>query len=229
MTAHAPAVALDTGPRHRAAGSERLCAATGEVKPIEEMIRFVIDPTGTVVPDLKRNLPGRGIWITATRAALDSAIARKAFARSFRRDLKATPELTETTRALLARSALDALAIAGKAGRVAIGFTKAEAAIARGRVAALLHAAEAADDGVRKLSAALRRKEGIEVGNPPVIQAFTTAELDLALGRPNVVHAVLLAGPESETFLARWRRLDRYQTGDAGGRRGIKPSREART
>ena len=85
--------ALDAGPRKAAHRTERLCAATGKVLPIDDMIRFVLSPDGAAVPDLKRRLPGRGIWITATRSALGQAIARKAFARSFKREVLATPDL----------------------------------------------------------------------------------------------------------------------------------------
>src|SRR4029453_3886899 len=79
---------LDAGPRRRAPGTERLCAATGEVKPVGELIRFVGDPDGAIVPDLRRRLPGRGVWITATRDALGTAIARRAFARAFKREVR---------------------------------------------------------------------------------------------------------------------------------------------
>ena len=89
--------ALDAGPRNSAPGTERFCAATHQVKPVDEMIRFVVAPDGAAVPDLKRRLPGRGIWITATRQALGTAIARKAFARSFKRDVRVAPDLVETT------------------------------------------------------------------------------------------------------------------------------------
>src|SRR5215470_7232751 len=114
--------ALDAGPRKAAPGAERYCAATHEVKPVEEMIRFVVAPDGAAVPDLKRRLPGRGIWITATRQALDAAIARKAFSRSFKREVRVAPDLAEVTERLIAQAALDALAICHKAGKVAIGF-----------------------------------------------------------------------------------------------------------
>jgi len=179
------------------------------------MIRFVVGPDGTAVPDLKRRLPGRGIWITATRQALRGAIARKAFARAFKRDVRLGPDLVETTERLIERAALDALAMCHKAGKVAIGFANADAALARARVAGLLHAAEAAPDGTRKLAAALnRRADAAEIA---VIDAFTSAQLDLALGRSNVIHAALLAGPESETFLARAARLDYFRTGPEPG------------
>ena len=207
--------ARDAGPRKIAPGSARFCVATGEVKPVEEMIRFVLGPDGAAVPDLKRRLPGRGIWITATREALKTAIARKAFARSFKRDVRLSGDLVATTERLLEQAALDALAIAHKAGRVAIGFAKAEAALARDRVAGLVNAAEAAPDGTRKLAAALHRREDpVEV---PAIGTFTSMQLDLALGRSNVIHAALLAGPESDTFLARAARLDRFRAGPVPG------------
>jgi uncharacterized protein len=207
--------ALDAGPRNSAPGTERFCAATHQVKPVEEMIRFVVAPDGAAVPDLKRRLPGRGIWITATRQALGTAIARKAFARSFKRDVRVAPDLVETTERLIAQAALDALAICRKAGKVAIGFAKVGVALERERVVALINATEAAPDGTRKLTASLRRRE--DAAEIAVVDALSTAQLDLALGRSNVIHAALLAGSESETFLARIARLDCFRAAPKSG------------
>jgi uncharacterized protein len=204
---------LDAGPRRIAPGTERFCAATGAVKPVAEMIRFVVSPDGAAVPDLKRRLPGRGIWITATRQALRTAVTRKVFARSFKREVRVTPDFVDSTERLMERAALDALAIARKAGSVAIGFAKVESAIAREAVVGLLHAAEAAPDGSRKLAGAVRRRFADDANRIATINAFTSTQLDLALGRPNVIHAALLAGPASETFLARVERLDRFRAG----------------
>jgi predicted RNA-binding protein YlxR (DUF448 family) len=203
---------LDLGPRRIAPGSERLCAATGEVTPVADMIRFVVAPDGSVVPDLKRRLPGRGIWITATRPALGSALARKAFARSFKRDVRVAGDLVESTERLLERAALDALAMAHKARRAIIGFAKVEAALGRvERIAALIHGSDASPDGVRKHNASLRQRPNAE--NIVIINTFAISQLDLAFGRANVVHAVLVAGPETEAFLARVVRLQRFRTG----------------
>jgi predicted RNA-binding protein YlxR (DUF448 family) len=204
---------LDAGPRKSGPGAERYCAVTREVKPVEALIRFVVGPQG-VVPDLKRKLPGRGLWITADRATLKDAIARGVFARGFKRDLRVPAELLDQTETLLVRSALDALAIAGKAGVVAAGFAKVEAALVHDDVIGLIHATEAGADGVAKLAGALRRRGDAE--DVPVIKAFTSAQLDLALGRSNVVHAALLAGPANDTFLARFARLERFRTGEPG-------------
>ena len=148
-------IELDNGPQ--AHGPERLCVVTRAVRPVADLIRFVVGPDGEAVPDLKNKLPGRGVWVTATQDTLDDAIKRKVFARGFKRDVRIPPDLLGRTRQLLERSALDALAIAGKAGLVAAGFAKVETALAHSRVVILLHAVEAAPDGVGKLAAALRR------------------------------------------------------------------------
>jgi uncharacterized protein len=215
MIAEAQDTELDTGPRARE--SERLCVATRTVRPVSDLIRFVIGPEGDAVPDIKHNLPGRGIWVTATQDAIGEAIRRKAFARGFKREVRLPSDLLARTERQLERAALDALAVAGKAGLVAAGFAKVEAALEREETAALLHAAEASAEGIRKLDTALRRRAGKPVA---VIGFLTSAQLDLALNRSNVIHAALLAGPVSETFLARCRRLERFRTGDQHNQAG---------
>jgi predicted RNA-binding protein YlxR (DUF448 family) len=177
------------------------------------MIRFVVGPDG-VVPDLKRRLPGRGLWISATRKALTDAVARKVFARGFKRDVRVDADLVQQTEQLLVRAALDALAIAGKSGLVVSGFSKVEAELAGDRIAGLIHAADGSANGIAKLDGALRKRPASEP--VAVVTRFTGTQLDLALGRSNVVHAALLAGPTSDTFLARSQRLERFLTGDPG-------------
>ncbi|HXW39758.1 MAG TPA: RNA-binding protein [Xanthobacteraceae bacterium] len=216
MTAALDDIELDRGPRRP--GAERLCVATRTVRPVAQLIRFVVGPDGEAVPDLKHKLPGRGVWVTATQDALSDAIKRKVFARGFKREVRLGTDLIERTERLLQRAVLDALAIAGKASLVAAGFTKAQAALGQGEVVALIHAAEAGADGVEKLNAALRRSP--QRAPVTVIGCLTSAQLDLALGRPNVIHAALLAGPPSDTFLARLRRLQRFRTGDLGQEAG---------
>jgi len=212
MLAQSDATELDDGPRSR--GTERFCVATRAVRPVEHMIRFVIAPNGEAVADLKQNLPGRGVWVTATRSALDRALKANAFARGFRRDVRLAGDLVPRTERLLENAALDALAVARKAGLVAMGFAQVETALKREAVIALLHAAEAASDGVKKLDSALRQSR--QSGSVRIIRILTTGQLDLALGRPNVIHAAVLAGRASETFMARLRRLERFRSAEFG-------------
>ena len=212
MLAQSDATEPDNGPRSR--GAERFCVATRAVRPVEHMIRFVIAPNGEAVADLKQNLPGRGVWVTATRSALDRALKANAFARGFRRDVRLAGDLVPRTERLLENAALDALAVARKAGLVAMGFAQVETALKREAVIALLHAAEAAPDGVKKLDSAL--KQSRQSRSVRIIRILATGQLDLALGRPNVIHAALLAGRASETFMARLRRLERFRSAEFG-------------
>jgi predicted RNA-binding protein YlxR (DUF448 family) len=213
MLADAQDTELDRGAS--APGSERSCALSREVKPVDELIRFVVAPGGEVVADVKRKLPGRGLWVTATRDAVGQAVKRNVFARGFRRDVRVPADLAGETEKMLERAALDALAIAGKAGLVASGFAKVEAALGKAEVSALIHASEAAQDGRRKLLAAAASGNGDETRKITVIEVFSGTQLDLALNRPNVVHAALLAGPGSETFLARAARYVRFRTNNS--------------
>jgi hypothetical protein len=207
---------LDNGPRTDRPATMRMCAVTREVRPIDELIRFVVSPTGEVVPDLKRKLPGRGLWVSASRRVVAEAVRRNQFGKGFKRAVQVAPALSETTEALLERSLVEALAMAAKAGQVVSGFGKVETALALRQVQVLIHAADGAADGIRKLDAIARQNAGIddESRELPVVTALTSEQLDLALGRSNVIHAALLAGPASKTFLSRSHTLVRYRMAD---------------
>jgi predicted RNA-binding protein YlxR (DUF448 family) len=189
-------------------GPARSCAVTREPRPLEELIRFVLSPEGVVTPDLRRRLPGRGVSITGRRATIELAARKNAFARSLKAPAKVPDDLAGQIDALLVRDALQALSLANKAGAVTAGFAKVEAAIAAGGLAGLLRAHDGGGDGARKLAATLRRSGA---GELPVVDLFASAELDLALGRSNVIHAALAAGGAAENFLARCRRLSFYR------------------
>jgi uncharacterized protein len=194
-------------------GAERLCLATRQVKPVADMIRFVVGPDGAVVPDLERKLPGRGVWITATRTAVETAIRDKAISRAFRGKASAPADLPDLVERLLEKSALEGLSLANKAGQIVTGATRVEAVLGREAVALVVHASDAAPDGVRKLDAAARAAEAGGWDLPVQMRAFRGEQLDLALGRPNVVHAALLAHPASAGFLLRCLRLERWRNG----------------
>ncbi|WP_027580952.1 RNA-binding protein [Bradyrhizobium sp. Ai1a-2] len=208
---------LDHGPRTEKSATMRMCAVSREVRPIDELIRFVVAPTGEVIADVKRKLPGRGLWLSASRRTVAEAVRRHQFSRGFKRDVRVAATLPDDTEALLVRSSLEALAMAAKAGQVVSGFGKVEDALSqRERPPGLIHASDAAPDGVRKLDAILRQRGGKDQDSLKisVVTALTSAQLDLALGRSNVIHAALLAGPASKTFLSRCQLLVRYRMAD---------------
>jgi predicted RNA-binding protein YlxR (DUF448 family) len=207
----------DRNARAAAAATERLCIATRQVRPVGALIRFVVGPDGAVVPDIKRRLPGRGAWVTARRHAVAEAVRRRLFSRAFKAEVRVSPGLTDEVEGLLELAALNGLSMAHKAGLVVQGFAKVEAAVASAPVAALVRARDAGEESGRKLAHAFRRGAGpgaggkTEAGEEKIVEAFTSTQLDLALGRLNVVHAALLAGRASEAFLVRWRFLEDFR------------------
>ncbi|MGB3830404.1 MAG: RNA-binding protein [Mesorhizobium sp.] len=193
--------------------NDRTCIVTRQSGEPDDLIRFVVGPDSAVVPDLKRSLPGRGCWVTAQRLYVDKAAARGHFARAFKRQVAVPPDLGAMVDALLVRAALGSLGLARKAGAVAMGAAKVEAAVRSGKAVLVLHAVEGAEDGVRKITQA--RRATVHLGGPaiPAYKLFAEAELGLALGGTNVIHAAVLASDAGRAVLKRMVALDRYRGG----------------
>ena len=181
----------------------------------DAMLRFALSPDGSVVPDVHSRLPGRGVWTQLSFATVSRAASKQAFSRAFRIKAQAPASLAETVDALLERDALQSLSFANKAGLVVAGAFKVDAAIEIGRVAALLQASDGAPDGAAKRMSALRARLGRAAGDIVRVNLFTSRQLDLALGKANVIHAALKQGAASSAFLARAERLRRYRASDA--------------
>jgi len=194
-------------------GSQRTCAVTGRKGPPDLMIHFCRSPSGEVVPDLRRKLPGRGVWVLARRATVAEAAKRQVFSRGFKAKTVAPDDLAGLVERLLEAEALQSLSIANKAGLVVFGAAKVEAAIGAGRVSALVHARDASEGGVDKLQRLAKKRFGS--ANLAEIKLFSSRQLDLALGRSNVIHAALGVGQASAAFLKRARRLEAYLAADA--------------
>lgn len=196
------------------AESERFCVVTRQAQDPKNLIRFVRAPDGAVVPDLKKKLPGRGVWVGLSRELVAQAVKKQLFSRSFRDKALACPDLPDLVETLLYRDALQGLALANKAGLVVQGFAKVEAAIAAGKLAALVHASDGSPDGKRKLRQALRRRFPADA--PPDFEFLSSADLGSALGRGNVVHLCVGGGAAAKVFLASARRYALYRGGGDG-------------
>jgi predicted RNA-binding protein YlxR (DUF448 family) len=176
---------------------------TGERLDSKDLIRFVLGPGTEVVADLKHNLPGRGVWVRAARHAVAAAVAKQLFHKAFRTGCTADPELPARIEELLREEARQYLALANKAGLVAAGFDQTLAALTAGKARVLLEAADGSEDGRRKL-------RGKRPAKCEIIAMFDSRELDLALGRANVIHAAVAEGGLAEKLLAAARRLEAY-------------------
>lgn len=204
----------DEGPG-KASGQIRMCIVTRLERDPEDLVRFVCGPDGTIVADLARKLPGRGVWVTLDNAAIATAVKTKAFARGLKRNVAAAVDLPQHVYRLLVQRSIEALAFANKAGLVVSGFEKVSEAIDEGRLVALIHAEDAAEGGRRKLDAKFLAVQAA-LGKPArVFDSLTVAQMSLAMGRPNVVHAALKSGGSAERLIVEARRLQRYRASTA--------------
>jgi predicted RNA-binding protein YlxR (DUF448 family) len=183
---------------------ERMCIVTRQCRDESELIRFVRAPDGTVVPDLNRKLPGRGVWVSLSRPLVAEAVKKRLFSRGFAAEAKASPDLPDLVAKLLRKTALSYLSLAKKAGEAVTGFMKVEEMLAKGKARILVHAVEAAADGRRKLDK--RAGAGVEKTS-----LFHLDELDLAFGRSNVIHAGLARGALAEKLLTALCRIESYE------------------
>ena len=193
--------------------NERTCIVTRRVGEPDGLLRFVAGPDMSVVPDLKRKLPGRGCWVTAERSYVEQAARKNLFARAFKAQVTPPEDLGGLVDRLLVQAAMGSLGLARKAGQVALGAAKVESAIRSGKAMLVLHAVEASDDGVRKMDQARRWVVYQDGPSIPAYKLFSESELGLALGGTNVIHAAVLAGDTGKAVLKRVVALDRYRGG----------------
>jgi uncharacterized protein len=196
---------------HMRSGPERSCIVTRRPSRPEDLIRFVRAPDGAVVPDLGHRLPGRGVWVGNSRATLETAVRKRLFARAFKADAVADPDLPGRVDRLMAERVLGLLGLARKAGEVIAGFDQVDKAARKRPLAVVFHAADGAEDGLRKIAAALTA--GGQAETIPVVREFTSEDLSLALGLANVIHAAVPAGPMGQAVAERAARLVQYRDG----------------
>ena len=181
--------------------------ASGESVDAARLIRFAISPDGVLVPDLSARLPGRGLWVAATRPALEIAIKRNIFSKAAKRQVRTDPGLADLVHDLLRRRCLDLLGLARREGGIVLGFEKVMAAVQSGKATWLVEASDGAEDGRRRILAAAAQQ------NPPpnLCGCFTNAELSLALGAENAIHAALGPGRRMQRWSAEMARLSGFE------------------
>jgi len=200
--------------------SARRCLASGSSGPRDGMIRFVVGPDGDLVPDVGERLPGRGMWLSADRSAVDRATAKNLFSKAARRSVRVPADLTSRLVELLSRRCLDHIGMARRAGQALAGYEKVREALKTGRVgrggpvpALLVEATDASPDQRGKLTAL--------APGMPVIDAFPAVDLAAALGREHAVHAVVAQGRLADALrrdAGRLAGLRGFETHDDGTR-----------
>ncbi|MGR3455444.1 RNA-binding protein [Pseudooceanicola sp.] len=193
--------------KDRADGPERKCIVTGEVQPKGGLIRFVVSPDGLVVPDVLGKLPGRGIWVSADRAALETAVKKKAFARAARKSVDLPDDLVGIVEGAVARHVVDLLGLARKSGDAVAGYEKVKDWLDKERARILIQASDGSGRGKSKLSTPYGGK---------FIGWLTMSEIGQAFGRQQAVHAALAAGGLAKRVVEEAQRLKGLRA-DPGG------------
>lgn len=194
----------------------RTCALTRAEMPVEALVRFVLSPDGVIVPDVEARAEGRGVWITLSHAAVAEAVRKKAFSRSLKAQVSVADDLADLTRLRLEQRVLSALGMARKAGQFVTGATKVKGVLQSGEAVALLTASDAAEDGRNKMLGTLRalnhakREAGLTGPDVPHFESLSSAQMGLALGLENVIHAALTRGAAAQSAVDKANRLARY-------------------
>ena len=172
-------------PKERTNGPERKCIATGEVRAKTGLIRFVVGPAGQIAPDLAEKLPGRGIWVSANRHALEKAGNKGHFARAAKQSVKVPDNLPNLVETQLAHRVVELISLARKGGQAVAGYEKVKDWLTSERAQVLIQASDGSGRGKSKLSTPYG---GSWIG------WLTADELGQAFGRQSTIHAALAAG-----------------------------------
>ena len=199
------------------AGPERTCILSGEKAGRDELLRLAISPDGLVLPDVHARAPGRGAWIGVSRDALENALAKGKLKGALARVFKGAPlsipdDLADRIEQALIRAFTERLGLELKSGKLLMGSDRIAQNAREGRVEWLAHAADASEDGSRKLDQAWRvGSEAEGSGLKGTRLPLDRETLSVALGRDNVVHLALTDRGAAERVALLLQRLLNFQ------------------
>ena len=180
-------------------GPNRRCLVTGEIKSIDDMVRFAVDFDGKLVPDVDGCLPGRGLWLSASRDVVNTAVVKNLFCKAARRKVSVPPDLADRIESLLLKRCLDTIGLARRAGQAVAGFEKVREVLKAGQGAVVVAAADGAAESRDKIHAL--------ASSLPVVAVLRSDEVGTVFGRALTVHAVLKQGRLADRLLRESGRL----------------------
>jgi predicted RNA-binding protein YlxR (DUF448 family) len=180
-------------PEVNGAPSERRCLACGLSLDRDGLIRFVVDPQGMIVPDVDERLPGRGLWVSADRDAIEAVLRRKLFAKAAKQAVRVPDNLPQQVEAVLARRCRELIGLARRAGQAVFGYQKVRERLMTGIDGLLLEATDGADGDCRKLRSLAPQMQ--------VVRALSAAEIGAGIGREYIVHGVVQSGRLAERLV----------------------------
>ncbi|WP_119167437.1 RNA-binding protein [Algihabitans albus] len=209
----------DGAPGRKTAGPQRRCLVTRASRLKGGLLRFVVSPEGMLVPDLSEKLPGRGLYVTPDRALLETAIAKKLFAKAARQTVEVPEDLPARVDELLRRRALDLIGFAKRAGQAVAGFDRVKSWIEQGRAALVVQAADGSEGSRQRLAgiaAAVGETLPESAGHhPKLVEMFGQAELGAAFGRTTAVHVAIAPGGLAKQLTSTTEQILSYETAAA--------------
>ena len=181
---------------------ERRCLVTGVPKSREQLIRFVLGPDRVVYPDLAEKLEGRGVWISADKASLQTAISKKLFNKGFALAVKMPENLIEMVESGLKKRALDLLGLANKSGLLEMGFEKIKEAATKEQMLLLIEASDGSEAEKKRLQ--------VYLPQVPVVSLLTRSELGFEMGREACVHIAVKKSKMTLTLQKEMMRLNAF-------------------
>ena len=182
--------------------TSRKCILSGEVKEKEDLLRFVLSPEGIVIPDFKKKLPGKAVYVSNSKEALSQVVAKKLFTKGFKQSAKADENLVELVESILKKKGLDSINLARKAGILVTGFEKVSEVLKKGKVAFVMEALGAGSDGHHRI---VLLAKGLEI-----FVLYSVEELDKALDRVNTVHIAFIKGDMAKMVHSDCKRLEAF-------------------
>ncbi|MFQ5438185.1 MAG: RNA-binding protein [Paracoccaceae bacterium] len=194
-------------------GRERRCIVSGETGDVSGLVRFVVGPGLTVVPDVTGKLPGRGLWVCARRSVLETAIRKNLFSRAAKQAVRTPDDLLQQTQTALALHMIGMVSLARKGGGAVAGFEKVKAAISAATASVLVQASDGSPAQMSKIRQ--------PAGENTLISCLTSRELGLAFGREKVMHAALGAGGLCKRIVEQATKLAGLRTTELIPREGL--------
>lgn len=180
----------------------RKCVISGKILPKDELLRFVLLKDGTVVPDFNKKLDGHGFYLSNSKKLLSELAAKpNPLNKILHTKTIINADLPQIVEKILHKRGLDALNLARKAGNLVLGFEKVKDTVAKGKVAFVIEAVDAGDDGKQKITAMTKDLDAFAL--------YDVADLSRALNRENTVYLAIKTGPMSAMVRSAFQR---YQT-----------------
>ena len=184
----------------------RKCIITGEVKPKSELLRFTVLKNGDFIPDFNKKFSGKGVYISNSKSLMEKAFKTIRIGKLLHCNVNPYPDLADLVEKILAAKGLEALNLARKSGKLVLGFEKVKDCILKNKVAFVVEAFDAGNDGKEKINALCK-------DNTEKFELYDSATLDRAFNHDTTIYLAVLKSEISAMVYENLKRYENYLNG----------------